>query len=86
MNTLSALGIGAFLLAFLKRVVGKAWSGRQSIVAWIALAFAAFLSLEAIRFNTIAYKQSVLTSTQSSLDQINKHYPATADRRANCRI
>jgi len=71
-NTLQALGIGTFLLAFLRYGIGVVWEGRQLIFGGASLAIVVFLTLFAIRFNTISAKESTISSLQASVAQLNK--------------
>src|SRR5690242_18475529 len=71
-NTLSALGIGAALMAFLRYVLGIAWERRQTIIGWGALMLTVLLTLEAIRYNTAGAKESTIASLQASVEKLNK--------------
>src|SRR5216684_1713870 len=71
-NTLSALGIGAALMAFLRYVLGIAWKRRQTLIGWGALVLTVLLTLEAIRYNTVSAKESTIIALQASVETLNK--------------
>ena len=71
-NTLSALGIGAALMAFFRYVLGIAWKRRQTLIGWGALVLTILLILEAIRYNTVSARESTIVSLQASVETLNR--------------
>jgi hypothetical protein len=66
------MGIGTFVMTFLRLAAGKAWSRRQTIMGWAALALTILLMLEAIRFNTVSANESTIASLLGSVDRLNE--------------
>lgn len=71
-NLLWSAGIGTALLAFLKYVGRVVWQRRQALIGWTAFVAMIFLTLSAIRYNTVSAKESTIQSLQGAVEQLNR--------------
>ena len=72
-NLLWSFGIGGALVAFLKYVGRVTWQQRQLVIGWSAFVAMIFLTLTAIRYNTVSAKESTIRSLQAAVEQLTLH-------------